>query len=65
MKTDEKHDGGVVLVPPSKSIKLRKMVLPERAATATAASGANKYLESRSLVRELWVRARRMNGCRM
>ena len=46
VKTDEKHDGGVVLVPPS-------------------ASGANKYLESRSLVRELWVRARRMNGCRM
>jgi hypothetical protein len=47
VKTDEKHDGGVVLVPPSKSIKLRKMVLPKREATATAASGANKYLESK------------------
>jgi TPR repeat protein len=59
VKTDEKHDGGVVLVPPSKSIKLRKMVLPERAATATAASGANKYLESRSRVRELLAQSKK------
>jgi TPR repeat protein len=59
VKAEEKQDGGVVLVPPSKSVKLRKMFLPERAATATAASAANKYLASRSRVRELLAQSKK------